>query len=97
MSFLEFMEICSDIFTSGITFFPDVLKTFTTNLGEDIIYNLQFFFDIPLIGVPLQSLAESLVEPLSDVTLLNLMFGSFLPFVLIYSFVKWLVGIVTGS
>lgn len=97
MSFIELLDICQKILESLSVSSSDVLSIFTSSLGEGILAELEFFFEFPLIGPSLRSLATSLLTPLSDVTLLNFMFGALIPVMIIYSFVKWLVGIVTGS
>lgn len=97
MSFFELLRICQDIISNLLGSMPDVLSTFTSNLGDSIMSDLQFFWDFPLIGSALESLAQSLVSPLQNVSLLSFMFGALIPVMIVYSFVKWLVGIVTGS
>jgi hypothetical protein len=97
MSFFELLRICQDIITNLLVSVPDVLSTFTDSLGDGIMYDLQIFWDFPLIGSALETIAQSLLNPLQNVSLLTFMFGVLIPTMIVYSFTKWLVGIVTGS
>lgn len=95
--FLAFLEECSNevfsIYSSNSYY-----KVFTDTLGNTLNDFLQFFYDAPLIGDILESTVGNLIESsVGDVSILSFMINVGVPAFITYSFVKWLVGIVTGS
>lgn len=101
MQFIEFLTMCETIVNdimSGVFGNGSLWNILNSNLGDEINSFLQIFYDAPLIGSLLQSTVGSLITAtVGDLSLLYFMIGFGIPTVLIYSFVKWLVGIVTGS
>lgn len=97
MTFVKYIEICQRICSDLINGMPDILSMFTATI-KDSMYDLQFFFDIPLIGDPLENLVASFLDAtIGDYSYLYMMIGLGLPAVIVYSFVKWCVGIINGG
>lgn len=97
MSFINYIELCQRICSDFLNGMPDVLSMFTATI-KDSMSDLQFFFDIPLIGGPLEDLVSSFLDStIGDYSYLYMMIGVGLPSVIVYSFVKWCVGIINGG
>lgn len=101
MTFLEFLDNCQmlvDEIMSGALVSGSVFDILFNPLSEDINSVLQIFYDAPLIGPTLETTVGALVtSAFGDVNIINLMVGVGVPTMLVYSFIKWLVGIITGG
>lgn len=101
MQFFEFLSICQSIvndFMSGAFGNSGMFNSLNSTIGESINNDLQIFYDVPLIGDVLQNTVGDLIDAtLGDVSILYFAIGVGVPAMVVYSFVKWLVGIVTGS
>lgn len=101
MSFLEFLDNCQlllDEIMSGALVSGSVFNILFNPLSDDINGVLQILYDVPLIGPPLRTTVGALIDSaFGDVNIINLMVGVAVPTMLVYSFVKWLVGIINGG
>lgn len=101
MQFFQFLELCEDILTdfmSGVFGNGTLWSALNDTLGDAINDLLQMFYDAPLVGTVLRNTVGELIDAaVGDVSLLYFMIGVGVPTAIMYNFVKWLVGIVTGS
>ena len=101
MKFIEFLIVCEQLlhdFMYGIFGNGTMWNALNDTLGDAINDLLQIFYDAPLIGIILQDTVGSLIDAtVGDVSLIYFMVGVGVPSAIVYSFIKWLVGIVTGS
>lgn len=101
MTFFDFLDNCQmfvDVIMSGGLVDGSVFDILFNPLSNDINSALQIFYDAPLIGPTLESTVGAVVNSsFGDVSIINLMVGVAVPTMLIYSFIKWTVGIITGG
>lgn len=95
MSFLDLLDECSKIVIQIFDSIPNILDFFVQPLAShaSIIFNV--INQIPLIGELTASVITNVIVTIAGQnSILFLMFGLGLPFVLVYSFVKWVFSII---
>lgn len=101
MQFFQFLSMCEDLladFMSGVFGNGTLWSALNDTLGDAINDLLQMFYDAPIIGDVLEQTVGALIDAtVGDVSLIYFMVGVGVPSVIMYNFVKWLVGVVTGS
>lgn len=95
MSFLTLLDECNKIVIDLFDSIPNILDFFVQPLAShtSIIFNVINL--IPLINdITASVITDVIVAIAGQHSILYLMFGLGLPFVLVYSFVKWVFSII---
>lgn len=95
MSFLTLLEQCNIIVNDLFDSIPSILDFFVQPLANHTSIILNVINLIPLINdITAGVITDVIVAIVGQHSILYLMFGLGLPFVLVYSFVKWVFSII---